>query len=315
MPVNKPAILRNPMLYLPDMRSKFIKQWWYVAQRVESYSLRHLLHTVLTPAINLIGARPTDHGLLAQTVSIPGANGINLFAWFVPVLCQEPCPAIVLLHGWGGNASDLLPVAQSLHSAGYAVLLLEARNHGRSDKDDHSSLPRFAEDLDGAIDWLSEQVGVDAERIVAMGHSVGGAAVLLSASRRTDLLALISVGAFAHPEQLMRRWFANRGVPYWPLGWLLNRYLERVIGARFDDIAPVNTLMKISCPILLIHGRQDSIVPVEDARLIWQQRSGSDVTLIECEGTHVEFDNVEEVTRCIIAFLHPRAHMEMQRGS
>jgi uncharacterized protein len=314
MTLNKFAILRNSMFYLPDMRSRVIKQWWYLVRCVEPYSLRNLLHTVLVPAISLVGARPNDHGLLAQTVSIPGENGINLFAWFVPSLCREPCPAIVLLHGWGGNASDLLPAARALHSAGYAVLLLEARNHGRSDKDDHSSLPRFAQDLDSAIDWLSEQVCVDAGRIVAMGHSVGGAAVLLSASRRNDLLALVSVGAFAHPEQLMRRWFATRGVPYWPLGWLLNRYLERVIGARFDDIAPVNTLTKVSCPIMLIHGRQDSVVPVEDARLIWQQRSGSEVTLLECEGTHDKFDNVEEVTHRIIAFLHPRVQMETQQG-
>jgi uncharacterized protein len=296
------------MLYIPNLRSTFTKQWLNLSQCAEPYSLRHLLHTVLAPAINLIGARPTDHGLLAQAVSIPGANGINLFAWFVPSLCREPCPTIVLLHGWGGNASNLLPAARALHFAGYAVLLLEARNHGRSDRVDHSSLPRFAEDLDSAIDWLSAQVCVDTERIVAMGHSVGGAAVLLSASRRTDLLALVSVGAFAHPEQLMRRWFSTRGVPYWPLGWLLNRYLERVIGARFDDIAPVNTLTKASCPILLIHGRQDSIVPIEDARLIWQQRGGTDVTLIECEGTHDKFENVEEVTRCIVAFLQPRVN-------
>jgi dipeptidyl aminopeptidase/acylaminoacyl peptidase len=302
------------MHYLPDMRSKFIKECWYRAQRLEPYSLRHLLHSVLEPANNLIGARPADHGLLAHTVSIPSANGINLFAWFVPSLSRDPCPAIVLLHGWGGNASDLLPAARSLHSAGYAVLLLEARNHGRSDHDDHSSLPRFAEDLDSAIDWLSEQVCVDAQRIVAMGHSVGGAAALLSASRRSDLLALVSVGAFAHPEQLMRRWFATRGVPYWPLGWLLNRYLERVIGARFDDIAPLNTLTKVNCPILLIHGRQDSVVPIEDARLIWQQRSGTDVTLLEYEGTHDKFDNVEEVIHRIIAFLHPRVQTAMLQG-
>jgi len=36
----------------------------------------------------------------------------------------------VLLHGWGGNASTLLPAAQTLHQAGYAVLLPESRNQG-----------------------------------------------------------------------------------------------------------------------------------------------------------------------------------------
>lgn len=212
---------------------------------------------------------------------------------------------MVLLHGWGGNASNLLPAAQALHTAGYAVLLIESRNHGRSDFDDHSSLPRFAEDLDSALDWLRAQQYVDQERLVAMGHSVGGAAVLLCASRRRDLRAAISVAAFAHPEQLMRRWLDSRRVPYWPLGWLINRYLEHVIGARFDDIAPVTTLAKTHCPILLVHGLQDHTVPIGDARRILQSRPGNNVTLMECGGTHEAFDNPSEVANRIVAFLAP----------
>ena len=153
----------------------------------------------------------------------------------------------------------------------------------------YSSLPRFAEDLDRALDWLVVQVGVDASRLCALGHSVGAAAVLLSASRRHDLHAVVSVSAFAHPEQVMRRWLAARHVPYWPLGWAVNRYVEHVIGARFKDIAPINTLPRVPCPVLLLHGRQDDMVPVRDARQLWQHRARARVTLLECEGTHEGF--------------------------
>ena len=80
----------------------------------------------------------------------------------------------------------------------------------------------------------------------------------------------------------MQRWLAQRRVPYWPLGWLINRYLEHVIGARFDHIAPINTLAKASCRILLVHGLQDDIVPVLDARRIWQNCNATGATLLEC---------------------------------
>jgi uncharacterized protein len=273
------------------------------------FSLRHRLHAVLAPANDVTGSGPEAHGLIAQAVRIPTAQGLGLFAWFVPSVGVRPwqvsSPAVVLLHGWGGNASNLLPAAQALHGAGYAVLLMESRNHGRSDADDHSSLPRFAEDLDHALDWLRTQKCVDAARLVALGHSVGGAAVLLCASRRRDLRAAISVAAFAHPEQLMRRWFASRRVPYWPMGWLVNRYLERVIGARFDDIAPVNTLAQTHCPILLVHGLQDGTVPIDDARRILNSRQRSNVSLLECAGTHDVFDDPKEVVDRIISFLSP----------
>ena len=249
------------------------------------------------------GAQPFDCGLRAKAVHIAVAQNLQLFGWYAASDLPGPRPAAVLLHGWGGNASNLLPAAKTLHEAGYTVLLVEARNHGRSDHDGHSSLPRFADDLDHAIDWLAAQQGVDAGALVAMGHSVGAAAALLSASRRSDLAAVVSVSSFAHPELLMQRWLAQRRVPYWPMGWLVNRYLERIIGARFNDIAPINTLAKASCPVLLMHGLQDTVVPVIDARQIWLNRSTAQAELIECNGTHDAFDEAQTVTGHILTFL------------
>ena len=261
------------------------------------------MKNVLAPAATLEGSQPQAHGLMAQSVRIPAARGLSLFAWFVPGLVAGPRPTVVLLHGWCGNASNLLPAARALHRAGFAVLLMESRNHGRSDRDDHSSLPRFAEDLDSAIDWLKTLSRVDTTRIVALGHSVGAAAVLLSASRRHDLAAVVSIAAFAHPEQLMQRWFALRYVPYWPVAWLINRALERVIGASFNDIAPVNTVVKTTCPVLLVHGRQDAVVPVTDAHRIWRQGHAPNVKLIERGGTHEAFDDADGITRNILEFV------------
>ena len=261
------------------------------------------MKSVLAPAATVEGSQPQALGLLAQTVRIPAARGLSLFAWFVPALGSGPRATVLLLHGWCGNASNLLPAAQVLHQAGFAVLLMESRNHGRSDRDDHSSLPRFAEDLDSAIDWLKTLPRVDPTRIVALGHSVGAAAVLLSASRRDDLAAVVSIAAFAHPEQLMQRWFALRYVPYWPLAWMINRALERVIGASFDDIAPVNTVAKATCPVLLVHGRQDTVVPITDAHRIRKRGNEPNVTLIECDGTHEGFDDADGTTRDILEFV------------
>ncbi|MDZ4357458.1 MAG: dipeptidyl aminopeptidase, partial [Variovorax sp.] len=121
------------------------------------FGARHVLHRSLAPEASTDGPTPAELGLRAHDVQIPGAAGQRLFAWYLPApaAAPHPAPAVVLLHGWGGNASTLLPAAQALHSAGFAVLLPESRNHGRSSRTGHSSLPRFAEDLEAALDWLA----------------------------------------------------------------------------------------------------------------------------------------------------------------
>jgi uncharacterized protein len=259
---------------------------------------------VLAPVVSTDGDSPQALGLNAHTVSIPSARGLNLFGWFIPTETNHPSPTVVLLHGWCGNASSLLPAALVLHDAGYAVLLLEARNHGRSDCDDHTSLPRFAEDLDNAIDWLKSLHSVDARRIAAIGHSVGAAAVLLSASRRKDLFAVVSVAAFAHPEQVMRRWFAMRFIPYWPIAWVINRALEKIIGAAFSDIAPIKTVASVSCPVLIIHGLQDALVPITDAHQIRDYSNKHTTEFVECDGTHESFTDADRISSKIVDFFN-----------
>lgn len=224
---------------------------------------------------------PADLDLPYQTTHIPTANGKRLFAWFIPLPeGLDNSPAVAVIHGWGGNAGHMLPFASLLHREGYAVLLLDARNHGNSDADNFSSMPRFAEDLEHGLDWLGRQPHIDPQQLFLLGHSVGAAASLLVASRRPDLAGVASLSTFAHPETLMRRQMRSHHIPYLPIGWLLLRYIERTIKARFDDIAPCNTIQRATCPILLVHGEEDRSVPLADAQQIYANSPDDRVELL-----------------------------------
>lgn len=244
---------------------------------------------------------PADFGLPYQEPSIRTRTGKTLFAWWLPT--ATPAPTIILLHGWGGNAELMLPLAQPLHAAGLNVLLLDARNHGRSDSASFSSLPRFAEDVAEAIDWVRRQGKGQTDHIVLLGHSVGGGAVLFEASRRRDIAAVISIAAFAHPEWMMRRYLGQFRTPELFTVAIL-RYIEWVIGHHYDEIAPLYTACRITCPVLLIHGTADETVPVTDALAIRNNCPKESVELLLIENAdHESVQMIEQHASQLVSFL------------
>jgi pimeloyl-ACP methyl ester carboxylesterase len=116
---------------------------------------------------------------------------------------------------------------------------------------------------------------------------VGAGAVLLSASRRDDIAVVISIGAFAHPTWLTHRYVRRWHLPIL-LRWLVVRYTEWVIGYRFDAIAPLNTLRRVDCPVLLVHGTHDRVIPLADAEYLARTRAVDLLRIPEADHDSVE---------------------------
>lgn len=240
------------------------------------------------------------HGVVGETVTFPTRRGRTLTGWWLP---GEGRGTVVITHGWGANRELMLPLARPLQAAGWNVLLFDARNHGDSDADTFSSMPRFAEDTEAALAWLRARPGMAEAPAALLGHSVGAAAVLLAASRRDDIGAVVSLSAFAHPDGMMRRWLAGKGLPFFPLGWYVLRYVERVIGHRFDAIAPVTTLPRVRCPVLLVHGRDDRVILPEDAERLFASRGETPARLHLLPGDHDLSRHIEAELPELLAFL------------
>ena len=162
-------------------------------------------------------------------------------------------------------------------------------------------MPRFAEDIAAGLDWLRRQPEIAPDRMALLGHSVGAAAALLHASRNHDVRAVVSLSAFAHPREVMRRLMAEKGVPYPVLGWYVMRHVQHVIGASFDDIAPLNTLACSQCATLLVHGRQDTVVPVRDAHRLLATCDRASLLLVD--GDHDLRDALTSHAGTLVDFL------------
>lgn len=246
---------------------------------------------------------PADFELIADDVTILGSNDRPLRGWFVASETDgRPRPTVLVIHGWNGAASLMLPIAPFLQAAGIHALFLDARGHGRSDDDRFASMPRFAEDVEAGLRWLRADPRVEPECVALVGHSVGAGAALLVASCDGRVAAVVSIAAMAHPGTFMRAAMRARGMPR-PVISLVLRGIERTIGLPFDAFAPVTTIARLRVPVLLIHGGRDEVVPLTDATLLERASRGRAQLLILPEATHASMEAFLPAAPAIVAFL------------
>ncbi len=205
----------------------------------------------------------------------------------------------------------MLPVASPFLAVGYNVLLPNARGHGDSDDDTFSSLPRFAEDLEACMDWLKAHTANSHNKIALLGHSLGGAAALLTASRDDRVNSVISLSAFSHPRSMMQRYLGSHAIPALVRALIIRR-VERTIGHTLDDIAPVNTIKNIRCPVLLAHGLADTTVPSTEMQLISSgaELRSPELLLIE-HADHGSIDIFSQHSGALVDFL--QRHLEVKQ--
>ncbi len=265
------------------------------------------------PPLNIESGSPTDFGFPDyRTVWIPTKKNKKLFGWYIPVSPSErvteeqyDAPTLILVHGWGGNAEFALPLALPFKGKNVNLLLFDHRNHGNSDKNVFSSLGTMAEDVDAAIDWVqSNQKG--SGKIALIGHSIGAAAVLYAASRRNDIGAVVSLSTFAHIKKIVAGFLRRFGVMQSHVPTII-RLLEWLVGHSLDEAAPVQTITKLPCPALLLHGTADETISFRDFEEICKIAIEQNVPDIRCltleGGVHFPIDEVTARSGEIMRFL------------
>ncbi len=279
-------------------RARTIFRWMWVPIAVVVggyFAAPRILARKFAPPQRDTSQTPADLGLPEESVWLDSSSGKRLHAWFIPV--QHRAPMVIVLHGWGGNAALMLPLAPHLHKAGYHALFVDARNHGLSEHDRFTSMPRFAEDLEVAAEWARSHREVTSVGVI--GHSVGAGAAIYSASRNDLLDAVVAVSAPAHPGDMMSAQMAR--IPG-PLRTVILWTIQRTIGHRFDDFAPRNRIVDVTMPVLLVHGAADQVVPISNLYELSDANPKTEI-LVVAEAGHSDLAPFEAHVDEITSFL------------
>jgi uncharacterized protein len=246
---------------------------------------------------------PDEVGLDYRDVGLRSSDGLSLSGWWVGK--NGSSRAAVLVHGWGGDGSDLHVVETALiyHRAGFNVLMLDLRAHGRSEGERVTIGYREARDVRGALAWLQER-GFDPEDVVLHGWSLGGAAVV-QAAPAAGVAAVVEEAGYADLSPLLwERIPESSGLPafFTPGILLMGRLL---LGIDYRAVRPVEEaaqLYREGVPFMIIHSHDDEMIPFEHAEALAAVHP--DASFWEVKGYgHVAAHAHPEYQRRLLTFL------------
>lgn len=197
-----------------------------------------------------IGPGPDSIGLDYESVDLLTEDGIKLDAWFVPA--HEPRGVVLFFHGNAGNISHRLDSLKIFHDLNLSTLIFDYRGYGRSEGS--TSEEGTYRDADAAWRYLTESRGIPASQIILFGRSLGAAVAAYLASRQRPAGLIIESGFMSVPELAAKlyRWL--------PARWL----------ARFNY--PTSDYLQVaSLPVLIVHSRDDEIIPFEQGKMLFEQ--------------------------------------------
>ncbi len=251
--------------------------------------------------LKFLDPKPKTRGLTMspmQPVSFKATDGSTIYGYLtLPVgrSGTKPPPLIALSHGgpsfrdtWGYDSE-----VQYFASLGYAVLQVNYR--GSSGYGERYALPNLIEvghqsvdDVADGIRWAIAQGHADPARVVVCGGSYGGYISLALAERYPDLAkCIIGFAGVYDWEMEMKvdsdkyreeyRWYTDY-LPEW-----------KPNAERYRAISPVYQADAVKAPVLLLHGRADKRVKVDQSEVMARalRKAGKNVELIrDTEGVH-----------------------------
>lgn len=227
---------------------------------------------IVTPDRRPATTSPADYNISSwEEVTFASADGLQLGGWLIPPDPASDGTTVIFVHGLGSNRGGLLDQAAFLVEEGYGALLIELRGHGTSEGEVTTFGLTEVNDVQGAVDYLETRSEVNAERLGLVGQSLGGSTVIQAAARIPEIDVVVSESAFTSLEDNVAegvRVLAN--LPPFPFAPLMIYFGSREAGIDISQVRPIDVVDDIAPrPLLIIHGRLDRLVPVDNAERLY----------------------------------------------
>ena len=236
--------------------------------------------------------RPGERDVLA-TATPSSIAGMQAWSW-------GDGPAVLLVHGWNGRATQLGGFVEPLVARGYRVVAFDAFGHGES-PGSSMSLPELASYVRQVSDELGGLYGV-------IAHSMGGAATTLALSNGLQLERAVFVSPPSDPRVFLQI-FSDALAISDDVRARLKERVERRIGISMESMRGNVIAPSMRVPLLVIHDRDDKEVPVDSGQSIADAWPSAELILTEGLG-HQRILRAEPVTHVAVSFVDAAKHLK-----
>ena len=163
-------------------------------------------------------------------------------------------PHVLLMHGWGGRASQMLPLANALANEGFVPIVIDAPAHGQS-KGTTATLPQFAR----ALEYVAARLDAEGTRLhSSIAHSLGGSASAFAVARGLATDSLVLIAAPDCPRNYTRMFAQVFGLDERTRA-AMQRHIEAQEGILIDQFDAAVSAPRILVPTLVVHDANDAV--------------------------------------------------------
>jgi competence protein ComEC len=208
-----------------------------------------------------------------ELIEVRAPDGARLAGRFLAA--QGPIATgrtILLLHGFAETSSALeWRRIAALSGYGWNAAALDSRGYGRSDGPYATFGGRESTDVRAWLDRLAERVSRSGPpvvfRPVLWGRSMGAQIALRTAAEDSRVSALVLESPLVDLAEAVAVPIRKHRIPLSGLlAWLVLRRASKLAGMALDRPRPIDLAPSVTCPVLIAHGSDDTLVPATESR-------------------------------------------------